>query len=296
MTDFLTKAKITEPFGYILKPFRETELRTTIEMALYKHGMEHALRISEEITRVLLDATEDMFCLIDTNGMFLAVNKAFANYAGKPVNEFVGTNVSDLVRKGALSSHMAAWNVNPTIKTPSHGEEEFRGGWFGTSIYPVTNHEGEVILYAISITDITRNKRAEELSRQNEEFFRSLLEETSDITAILNSDGTIRNESPSIARTLGYNSEVLVGKPIFDLVAGEEVPALKRVLADSMGSPGIVRPVCVNLKSMDGSICPMHGIISNLYGNPVIDGIILNGWLKTGPGTTRPPAVPENRG
>jgi PAS domain S-box-containing protein len=289
----LTKAKVTEPFGYILKPFREMELRTTIEMALYKHAMEHAIRISEEITRVLLDATDDLLFLIDTNGMFLAVNKAFAHFAGKEVGEFSGTNISDLVRKETLSSRMAAWNVNPTIKTPSHFEDEFRGRWFKTSVYPITNQEGEVILYAISITDVTRNKRSAELSRQNEEFFRSYLEETSDIIAILNSDGTIRNESPSITRALGYSSEVLVGRPIFDLVAGEEVPALKRILAESAGSPGIVRQVSMNMRSTDGSVRPLHGILSNLYGNPVIDGMILNGWLKTGPGgTTRPPDGP----
>ena len=31
------KAKMAEPYGYIIKPFREKELQTTIEMALYKH-------------------------------------------------------------------------------------------------------------------------------------------------------------------------------------------------------------------------------------------------------------------
>jgi DNA-binding LytR/AlgR family response regulator len=36
----LAKAKITEPYGYILKPFKEIDLHTTIEMAIYKHGKE----------------------------------------------------------------------------------------------------------------------------------------------------------------------------------------------------------------------------------------------------------------
>ena len=36
----LSKAKITEPHGYILKPFKEIDLHTTIEMAIYKHGKE----------------------------------------------------------------------------------------------------------------------------------------------------------------------------------------------------------------------------------------------------------------
>jgi len=36
----LERARVTEPFGYVMKPFQERELYTTIEMALYKHSME----------------------------------------------------------------------------------------------------------------------------------------------------------------------------------------------------------------------------------------------------------------
>ncbi len=36
----LERAKITEPFGYVLKPFDEHELQATIEKALYKHQIE----------------------------------------------------------------------------------------------------------------------------------------------------------------------------------------------------------------------------------------------------------------
>jgi two-component system phosphate regulon sensor histidine kinase PhoR len=47
--DTLRRAKITEPFGYLLKPFEERELHTTIEMALYKHRAEEALRRRDAI-------------------------------------------------------------------------------------------------------------------------------------------------------------------------------------------------------------------------------------------------------
>ena len=36
----LEKAKVTEPYAYIIKPFKEIDLHTSIEMALYKHGKE----------------------------------------------------------------------------------------------------------------------------------------------------------------------------------------------------------------------------------------------------------------
>jgi DNA-binding LytR/AlgR family response regulator len=39
----LSKAKITEPYGYIIKPFKEIDLHTSIEMAIYKHGKEQEI-------------------------------------------------------------------------------------------------------------------------------------------------------------------------------------------------------------------------------------------------------------
>ena len=36
----LSKAKVTEPYAYIIKPFKEIDLHTSIEMAFYKHSKE----------------------------------------------------------------------------------------------------------------------------------------------------------------------------------------------------------------------------------------------------------------
>jgi hypothetical protein len=36
----------------------------------------------------------------------------------------------------------------------------------------------------------------------------------------------------------------------------------------------------MRVKNAEGALFTMEGIISNLYGNPVIDGIVLNGWIK----------------
>ncbi len=52
------QAKMTEPFGLIVKPFRERELQTNIEMALYKHRMEEQLRKSEQKFRKLSEELE----------------------------------------------------------------------------------------------------------------------------------------------------------------------------------------------------------------------------------------------
>lgn len=49
----LAKAKITEPHGYILKPFKEIDLQTTIEMALHKHKKEQEIKVENELLKSL---------------------------------------------------------------------------------------------------------------------------------------------------------------------------------------------------------------------------------------------------
>ena len=49
----MQRAKVTEPYSYILKPFQAEELQTNIELALYKHKMDKELRESEEQHRTL---------------------------------------------------------------------------------------------------------------------------------------------------------------------------------------------------------------------------------------------------
>jgi two-component system, response regulator PdtaR len=51
----LERAKVSEPFGYVLKPFEDREIQSAIEMAIYKHQMEKKLKESEEKYRKLVE-------------------------------------------------------------------------------------------------------------------------------------------------------------------------------------------------------------------------------------------------
>jgi len=57
----LERAKVAEPFGYIIKPFSESTLRAVIEMALYKHRIDRQLRaMNEQLEQRVKERTEEL--------------------------------------------------------------------------------------------------------------------------------------------------------------------------------------------------------------------------------------------
>ncbi len=73
--DTLRRAKISEAFGYLLKPFEDRELRTTIEMALYKHTMERKLRESREWLETTLRCIGDAVIATDLTASVQFINR-----------------------------------------------------------------------------------------------------------------------------------------------------------------------------------------------------------------------------
>ncbi len=94
----LRRARISEPFGYIVKPFEERELFSGIEMALYRHQVEKRLHENERWLETILDSITEGVIAADAVGTVKLVNGAAERIGGWHNGELTGLDLAAVYR------------------------------------------------------------------------------------------------------------------------------------------------------------------------------------------------------
>ena len=94
----LKRAKVTEPFGYIIKPFEDRELHSAVEMALYKHKMESKLKESEKWLSTTLKSIGDAVIATDRDGNIKFMNPVAAEVTGWDPEDSMGKPLENIFR------------------------------------------------------------------------------------------------------------------------------------------------------------------------------------------------------
>lgn len=116
----LNRAKISEPFGYLVKPFDERDLRVVIETSLYKHQMERQLAEREDFLSTILKSTSDAVIATDSVATVTYMNPAAESLTGWSHLEALGRNVTEVVQ--FIDENSGAEVANPVPSVLQTGE------------------------------------------------------------------------------------------------------------------------------------------------------------------------------
>jgi diguanylate cyclase (GGDEF)-like protein/PAS domain S-box-containing protein len=112
---------------------------------------------------------------------------------------------------------------------------------------------------------------------QSDWLFRSLIQNSRDIITILESDGIIRYESPSVERIVGFTPEELIGQSVFAYIHPDDLGvvqvAFQAVLESTSNTPESTE---LRFLRKDGSWCYLEVYGTNQLFNPAITGIVIN--------------------
>ena len=256
----LQRAKITDPFGYVLKPFEERTLVTNIEMALNKHSLEKRLRESEELFRTLVENQGEGLGIVDPEGFFIFANPAMETIIGVTQGELVGQSFyqfiapefQDKERSEAQKSRSGQKSVYELDIIRPDGERRCISinatPWSKDGIYSG--------IFGIS-QDVTERKRVETAEKEQ----RALAEALRDSAAVLNStlalDEVLDRILSNVGRVVPHDGANIM------LLEGNEVHVARGIGKFSMQWDQIIdRPVSLEKYPI------FHSIINS--GEPLV--------------------------
>ena len=222
----LKRARISEPFGYVIKPFEERDLAATIEIALYRNKLEQKVKESEEKYRNIFENIADIYCCADLEGKITLVNpagiKAFGydsleEVVGKDLAKDIYYNPGD--RKLFLEEmkiHGEVKNYELTLKrkdgTPIIVE---------ANIHFIFDETGKPIGIEGLARNITNRKKAEEQIRETQLLLESSIESPKDMI-ILSIDKQYQylyfNTAYKEVMTHAYRKHVKIGMNLLDCI------------------------------------------------------------------------------
>ena len=243
--DTLKRASKTEPFGYVLKPFEERELHTTIEMALYRRELERRFKENETWYGTTLRSIGEAVIATDTMGTIKFMNTAAENYTGWKLSEVLG---EDLLKVFQTAEELTKPHfTNPvdqilknkiTAVLKNHATLISREGKeipIDESASPIKDEVGNTVGVVLVFQDVSERKRVQEALKTSQDYAQSIIDSSMDMVIAVDLERRVIEFNSAAENTFGYKKEEVIGKHINMLYADPEAGARINKKVDEFG-------------------------------------------------------------
>lgn len=217
-------AKVTEPFGYVLKPFSERELQVTLAMALHNYQLRRALRAKEQLFDLIVGNITDTIWLMDLNLHSIYISPSLVRLRGYSLEELLAMPWQQHL---APASQETAGGLIATHFSPAHlqaGDQaealtldlEFcrQDGsttWAETRFSLLRDAQGKPTGIVGVGRDITERRQAEDRLRANHALINAMLDSAPYIVMVVNREGRVEHINRAGSQFAGRSEEQLTG-------------------------------------------------------------------------------------
>jgi len=223
----LNQARLTEPYGYIIKPALSPELRATLEIALYKHDLNQKLKESEAKLQLVLSGSQTGMWELDLTSMKGVIDERAANILGFQQND-IGTDRTDWDELShpddvpLISKRLSDYIDGKTVIFESeHRMKNASGDWIwviGRGKITSRLPDGTPLMISGTLHNITGRKQAEAALQVTQEKYTKAFLASPD--AIMISDletGNFVEVNDATSQIYGYSRDELIGKSSLEL-------------------------------------------------------------------------------
>ncbi|GGR19574.1 PAS domain-containing protein [Deinococcus ruber] len=243
---------------------------------------EAQVRQAERRFRGLVQNSADMFTVLDEEGHYVYVSPAVKRLYNVEPEEVMGLHVSQHVHRDdwpAVQADLDALKRTPEdVRVSTYRQRDSRGQWLWVETTTSTQlHDPAVRGIVCNTRDVTERRESEVRLAASEGRFRSLVQNASDLITVVDSQGVVMYESPSVLTLLDRRPEDLVGRPVFGTVDPADHAQIRGVVARTVaGGEGHVERTTFRAVRQDGTVRWMEGAATNLLGDPYIGEVVIN--------------------
>jgi diguanylate cyclase (GGDEF)-like protein/PAS domain S-box-containing protein len=233
-----------------------------------------AFGASEERYRQIIELISEGIWALDVDSHTTFVNPALADMLGYTVEEMLGRSLFDFIDADERAAAAAKIERRRAGLAEHHDsklvDKQGNPVWAAVNAAPLLDDAGQYAGTLAVVTNVTDRRVAEAR-------FRALVHRSSDITTILEPDGTWRWSSAAGTRVLGYPEDFNLEGGVFSLLHPDDIElALQAFREVTAGSRGPDDPVILRVRAADGTWRCLETVASNLLDDEAVHGVVLN--------------------
>ncbi len=270
------KAKLTDPYGYIIKPYEQKDLKIAIDIAIYKHDLENKLKASENKYRSIVENVMDAYIRGDTEGrLIMASPSAIKMFKFASSDEMIGIPILTLYKSlEDRQKVLEELKKHGKVKNMKCEGLKKDGSTFWLLMNAQYHHDkqGKIQGTEAFVRDINELEQTQEALNKSEKNYRELVDNSLVGVYKTNFKGDILFGNHAMANIMHLRSfEELKSKNISQFYKN---PADRNEIINKLKKEGIIDQYELDMVSTTGEI--INVLISAHFANNTESGMIIN--------------------
>lgn len=269
---------------YLIRPVKKTALQIKLAIAertlaarAKRYELAQRLDLLQRRHRTLMATLREGVFVTDEAGAIVFANNRLSAMTGRSQDELRGLDADSLVEKkyrdrlpGQTLSGGGTEEYTIAMRHQGSGRR-----WVELMVTPTASDDGRPGWTLGVVQDVTEQREAENSLRHREEYYRALLENSSDVISILDIGGRLLFQSETSQRVLGLSPEDMVGDDLPNFLHPDDRERFEESLEQVLEQPGSTRAVEIRYRQADGKYVVLESVLRNQVDNLVLGGVLV---------------------
>lgn len=235
----------------------------------------------QELLVSMVNSSDDAIFSQTLDSKILSWNNGAVKLFGYLTDEIVGNNCSIIIPSNRLQEEAEIIEKITRGISVEHYETQRRTKngqlvYISLTVSPIKDSKGNITGAATIARDISDKKKTEDIIKNNEKRFRSLLQNSNDGLSLLTVDGIMLEISPTGKKITGFDEDEMVGQVRQDLIHPDDLEQVSQAFIDVIEDPEKTRNFEYRSLTKEGTYKWLEACCQNLLHEPTVGAIVVN--------------------